>query len=216
MKCVVIGLGSFGSQVAKTLAEGGHEVTAVDRNKLKAEDAQSCVACAVSMDSTDRESLTEIGVKEADLVIVSLGPEMEASILTVLHLVELGVTRIVAKALSEDHAKILEAIGATEVIYPERDMAIKTATQLSNPNVLEYLPVTDGILIQEISPPEKFIGKSLKELDLTNRYGISVIAIREIIPERTTIIPKADFVVKDSDILIIIGEESQLRKLNSK
>ncbi len=216
MKCVIIGLGSFGSQVAKTLAEAGHEVTAVDRNKQKTEDAQSCVACAVSMDSADRESLKEIGVQEADFVIVSLGPEMEASILTVLFLKELGVGRIIAKALSEDHAKILEAIGATEVIYPERDMAIKTATQLSNPSVLEYLPVTDGILIQEISPPEKFIGKTLKQLDLTNRYGISVIAIRELIPERTTIIPKADFVVKDSDILIIIGEQNQLKKLNSK
>ncbi len=216
MKCVVIGLGSFGFQVAKTLAEGGHEVTAVDRSKMKTEDAQSSVTVAVSMDSTDRENLKEIGVQEADLVMVSLGPGMEASILTVLYLVELGVNRIIAKALSEDHAKILETIGATEVVYPERDCAIKTATQLSNPNVLEYLPVTDGILIQEISPPEKFIGKSLKELDLTNRYGIYVIAIRELIPERTTIIPKADFVVKDSDILIIIGEEDQLKKLNSK
>lgn len=216
MKCVVIGLGSFGSQVAKTLAQSGHEVTAVDWNKQKVEDAQDFVSCAVSMDSADKESLREIGVNESDLVIVSLGPEMESSILTVLYLIELGANRIIAKALSEDHVKILEAIGATEVIYPERDMAIKTAMQISNPNVLEYIPVTEGVVIQEISPPEKFIGKTLQELDLTNKYGIYVIATREIIPERTTIIPKADFVVKDSDVLVIIGEEKQLKKLNEK
>jgi trk system potassium uptake protein TrkA len=216
MKCVVIGLGSFGTQVAKTLSEAGHEVTAVDWDKQKIEDAKSVCACAVSMDSADRENLKGIGVQDADIVIVSLGPMMEASILTVLYLIELEVKRVIAKALSEEHAKVLEALGATEVIYPERDMAIKTATQLANPNVIEYLPITEGIHIQEISPPEKFIGKSLKELDLTNKFGISVIAIREIIPGKTTIVPKASFVVKNSDVLILIGEKSQLKKLNSK
>jgi trk system potassium uptake protein TrkA len=149
-----------------------------------------------------------------DVVIVSLGPEMEASILTVLYLHELGVKRIVAKALTEDHLKILESIGATEVIFPERDMAIKTALKLSSPSILEYLPLHSGFGIQEIAPPDRFIGKSLKELDLRNKYGIHVIAVKGLIPDKTTVVPRADFVIKDSDILIIMGEEKALNKVS--
>jgi trk system potassium uptake protein TrkA len=127
----------------------------------------------------------------------------------------MGTKRIVAKALTEDHAKILESVGATETIYPEKDMAIKTALKLSCPNVLEYLPLISGFGIQEIAPPEKFIGKNLRELDLRNKYGIQVIAIKELIPEKTTFVPKADFVLKDSDILVIMGKDKQLEKINA-
>jgi trk system potassium uptake protein TrkA len=127
----------------------------------------------------------------------------------------MGTKRIVAKALTEDHAKILESVGATETIYPEKDMAIKTALKLSCPNVLEYLPLISGFGIQEIAPPEKFIGKNLRELDLRNKYGIQVIAIKELIPEKTTFVPQSDFVLKDSDILVIMGKDKQLEKINA-
>lgn len=213
MKFAVIGLGSFGSNVAKTLYLRGHEVLAVDRDKGKVEAAKDYTSHAVHMDSADKENLEALGIQDMDVVIVSLGPEMEASILTVLYLHELGVKRLVAKALTEDHAKILEAVGANEVIYPEKDMAIRTALKLTSPNILECLPLSSGVSIQEIAPPEKFIGKSLKELDLRNKYGIQVIAIRELIPERTIYIPKADFVIKDSDILVVMGEEEKLEKI---
>lgn len=215
MKFAVIGLGSFGSNVAKTLYERGNEVLAVDKDKEKIEEVKSFVSHAVNMDSADKENLQALGIQDMDVVVVSLGPDMEASILTVLFLCEIRAKRIVAKALTEDHAKILDAVGATEVIYPEKDMAIKTATTLSAPNVLEYLPLKSGLGIQEIAPPEKFIGKSLKDLDLRNKYGVQVIAIKEIIPEKTTFIPKANFVIKDSDVLVIIGEEKQLEKINA-
>jgi len=215
MKFAVIGLGSFGSHVAKTLYEKGNEVLAVDMDKEKIEEVKNFVSHAVSMDAADKENLQALGIQDMDIVIISLGPEMESSILTVLYLHELGAKRIVAKALTEDHAKVLDAVGATEVIYPEKDMAIKTALKLSNPNILEYLPLISGFGIQEIAPPEKFIGKTLKKLDLRNKYGIQIIAIKELIPEKTTFIPKADFVIKDSDILIIMGEEKQLAKLNA-
>lgn len=215
MKFAVIGLGSFGSNIAKTLYEKGNEVLTVDEDKDKIEEVKNFVSHAISMDAADKENLQAMGIKDMDVVIVSLGPEMEASILTVLYLNELGAKRIVAKALTEDHAKILESVGATEVIYPEKDMAIKTALKLSCPNVLEYLPLISGFGIQEIAPPEKFIGKSLIELDLRNKYGIQVIAIKELIPEKTTFVPKADFVLKDSDILIIMGEDKQLEKINA-
>ena len=215
MKFAVIGLGSFGSNIAKTLYEKGNEVLAVDEDKEKIDEVKNFVSHAVHMDAADKENLQALGIKDMDVVIVSLGPEMEASILTVLYLNEMGTKRIVAKALTEDHAKILESVGATETIYPEKDMAIKTALKLSCPNVLEYLPLISGFGIQEIAPPEKFIGKSLRELDLRNKYGIQVIAIKELIPEKTTFVPKADFVLKDSDILVIMGEDKQLEKINA-
>lgn len=216
MKFAVIGLGSFGSNVAKTLYEKKNEVLAIDKDKAKIEEVKAFVSHAVEMNAADKENLQALGIQEMDVVIVSLGPEMEASILTVLYLHELGVRQIIAKALTEDHAKILDALGATDVIFPEKDMAIKTALRLSNPNVLEYLPLTSGISIQEIAPPEHFIGKSLRELDLRNRYGVQVIAVKELIPEKITFVPRADFVIKDSDILIIMGEEKNLAKVNGK
>ncbi len=215
MKIGIIGLGSFGIEMAKTLAEDGHEVTAIDIDRARIDQAKSSVPFAVVMNAADKEALKSMGVEDMDIVVVSIGPAMEPSILTVHYLNELGVRRIVAKALSEDHAQILEAVGATEVVYPERDMAVKTAHRLAYPNVLEYVQVSAGIHIQEISAPDGFIGKSLRELDLINRFGVQILAVREIVPERLTYIPKADFVVKDSDILIIMGEESKLKKINA-
>ena len=214
MKFAVIGMGSFGANLARTLFERGNEVLAIDRDKNMTETAKDFSTNAVMTEAAVKENLEVLGVKEMDVVVVSLGHELEASVMTVLYLHELGVKRIVAKALSEDHAKVLEAVGATEVIYPEKDMAIRTALRLSSPDVIEYLPLVSGITIQEIAPPVRFIGKTLKELDLTNKYGLQVIAIKEVISDRITFIPKADFVIKDSDILVIIGEEKRLSKLN--
>jgi len=216
MKFAVIGLGSFGLNVAKKLYEKGNEVLAVDKDKDKVEEVKAYASRAVNMDAADRENLEALGIQDMDVVVISQGPEMEPSILTVLFLHEIGVKRIVAKAITEDHAKILEAVGATEVIYPEKDMAIRIALKLSSPNILEYLPLVSGISIQEIAPPERFIGKSLKELDLRNKYGIQVIAVKEIIPEKIVFVPKANFVIKDSDILIILGEEKKMEKINLK
>jgi trk system potassium uptake protein len=215
IKFAIIGLGSFGANVAKTLYEKGHEVLTIDKDTHKIEAAKLFSTHAVIMDSVDKESLEAVGIRDMDVVVVSLGPEMEASILTVLHLSELGIKRVVAKALTEDHAKILEAIGATEVIYPEKDMAVRTALRLMSPNIMECLPLLSGVSIQEIAPPEKFIGKSLRDLDLRNKFGIQVIAVRELVPEKTVYVPRADFVVKDSDILIVMGDEKKLEKLNS-
>jgi len=213
MKFAIIGLGSFGTYLAKTLYEKGHEVLVIDKDKDKVEEAKNYSNQAVWMDSADKESLLALGVQEMDVVIVSLGPEMESSILTVLYLHELGVKKIMAKALSGDHGKILEAIGATEVIYPERDMAIRLAQKLSSKNVLEYLPLSENISIQEIVPPEAFIGKKLKDLNLTNRYRVQVVAVKQLVPEKLIFIPGADFVIKDSDILVVMGEEDNIKEL---
>ncbi|MDI6699465.1 MAG: TrkA family potassium uptake protein [Candidatus Saccharicenans sp.] len=213
MKFAVIGLGSFGSYLARTLYEKGHEVLVIDKDKDKVDEAKDFSSQAVWMDSADKESLKALGIQDMDVVVVSLGPEMESSILTVLYLHELGVNRILAKALSLDHGKILESIGATEVIYPERDMAIRLAQRLSSRNVLEYLPLAENISIQEIVPPEAFIGKKLRDLDLTNRYRVQVIAVRQLVPDQLIFIPGADFVIKDSDVLVVMGEEENIAEL---
>jgi len=216
MKFAVIGLGSFGYTLAKTLYERGNEVIVVDSNAEKVEKIKAFATHIIKMDSADKENLRALGIHEMDTIVVCLGPDMESSILTVLFLKELGAKRIVAKALTEDHAKILESVGATEVIFPERDMAIKTALKLNSPGILEYFPLTSGFVVQEIVPPKKFVSKSLRELDLRNRYGIQVVAVKEIIPDEVVYIPKADFVIKDSGTLIIIGEEKQLTNLFNK
>lgn len=213
MKFAVIGLGSFGSNVAKALYDKGHEVLAIDRDRDRIAAADDIATNAVMTDAAVKENLEALGLRDMDVVVVSMGHEMEASILATLYLRELGVRRILAKALSEDHAKVLDAVGATEVVYPEKDMAVRTALRLSSPNILEYLPLANGITIQEIAPPARIIGKTLKELDLTNRLGIQVIAVKEIIPDNVVVIPRADFVIKDSDILVVIGEESKLGRI---
>jgi trk system potassium uptake protein TrkA len=215
MKFAVIGLGSFGLNVARTLYERGHEVMAIDMDKDKTEEAKSFSSHAVLTDASAKENLEALGITEMDVVVVSLGSAMEASILTVLHLHELGLKRIVAKASTEDHGKILDAVGATEVVYPEKDMAVRTALKLTSPHILECLPLISGVSIQEIAPPERFIGKSLRDLDLRNKYGIQILAVRELVPERTLYVPPADFVIKDSDVLIAMGDEAMLEKMTA-
>jgi trk/ktr system potassium uptake protein len=215
MKFAVIGLGSFGSNVARILYERGHEVVAIDRDKDRIEEAKSFSSHAVLTDASVKENLEALGVTDMDVVVVSLGSAMGASILAVLHLHELGLKRIVAKASTEDHGKILDAVGATEVINPEKDMAVRTALKLTSPHILECLPLLSGVSIEEVAPPERFIGKSLRELDLRNKYGIQVIAVRELVPERTIYVPPADFVIKDSDVLIVMGDEKMLEKVTA-
>jgi len=215
MKFAVIGLGSFGFNVARTLYERGYEVVAIDKDKDRIEEAKSFSSHAVLTDASAKENLEALGIRDMDVVVVSLGSAMEASILTVLHLHELGIKRIVAKASTEDHGKILDAVGATEVINPEKDMAVRTALKLTSPHILECLPLVSGVSIEEVAPPERFIGKSLRELDLRNKYGIQVIAVRELIPERTLYVPPADFVIKDSDVLIVMGDEKMLDKMTA-
>ncbi len=123
-----------------------------------------------------------------------------------------------AKALSEAHSRILQKIGASEVFFPEKDQAISLAERLHNPNMLDYLPFLEGYSIIEISPPKQFIGKSLRELNLINRFGVQVVAVKELVPDRLNLIPTAQFVLKDSDIMILLGPNEafdQLQKLNS-
>jgi trk system potassium uptake protein TrkA len=212
---VVIGLGKFGFNVAKTLYGLGQEVTAIDVDKDVIQRIQDHSNQAVVTDATVSANLTALGVDNVDVAVVSLGEKMDASILVSLHLKELGLNEIWVKAISEDHGKILKRIGVTEVIHVEKDMAHRVAHNLSRPNVLDYLPVSEGYSIQETSVPQAFTGKSLLDLNLRKRFDINVIAIKELVPERLVLNPEADFLLKDSHIMVILGRDQDLDKLKN-
>ena len=215
-KFAVIGLGSFGSNLVKTLAKKNVEIIAVDIDEIKVNEIKDVATQPITMDATSKENLTSIGITDVDCVIVSAGPSLEPSILIVYILKELGVKKIIAKALTEDHEKILLLVGANEVYYPERDIAKKIGTQLSFSNLLDYLPIESGFVIQEIAPPDSFIGKSLGEINLRKKYNVTVIAIKSIIPESTIMNPGADFLIKESDIMLVFGSDVDIEKLHKK
>jgi trk system potassium uptake protein TrkA len=150
-----------------------------------------------------------------DGVIVSTGTNISFSILICLYLQEFGAKKILAKALDDDHAKILERVGATQIIHPERDMAVRISRGLSRPNVLDFIPLSEAYDLVQIDPPREFIGKSLKDLNLRAKYNVHVIAIKELVPENFVLIPPADFLIKDSDILIMLGKSDDIKRIKA-
>ncbi len=212
-RVVVIGLGIFGFNIVKDLYENGFEVVAVDKNKDVIQKIRDFSTKAILADGTDKEVIESIGIQPDDVVIVSFGEDLAASTLITLRLKEMKVKNIIVKAPNEDHKHVLEKVGATEVIIPEREMADKVAKSLISPNVLDYIPLSDEYTICEIAPPSAFMGKTIGELHLRSRYHIEVIAIREMLPERLTMVPRADFRIKDSDVLVVIGKEKDVQKI---
>jgi trk system potassium uptake protein TrkA len=212
-RVVVIGLGIFGFNIAKDLYENGIEVIAVDKNKEVIQKIKGFSTKAILADGRDKDILESIGIQPDDVVIVSFGEDLAASTLITLHLKEMKVKTIIVKAPNEDHKHVLEKVGATEVIIPEKAMADKVAKSLISPNVLDYIPLSEDYTICEIAPPPSFMGKTIGELHLRSRYHIEVIAIREMLPERLTMVPRAEFVIKDSDVLVVIGKEKDIQKI---
>ena len=211
----VIGLGNFGFHAAKALYEDGNEVVAVDVDKGRVQAIDAYCTEAIVLEATDKGALKALGLESMDGVIVSTGTKISTSILICLYLQEIGVKRILAKALDEDHEKILKRVGATEIIHPERDMALRVSRGLSRPNVLDFIPLSDEYDLVQVGPPREFIGKSLKELNLRAKYNVHIIAIKELVPENFLLIPPASFVIKDSDILIMLGKSGDIRRIKA-
>lgn len=212
-RVVVIGLGIFGFNIAKDLYENGIEVIAVDKDKEVVQKIKDFSTKAVLADGTDKEVMESIGIQEDDIVIISFGENLAASTLITLHLKEMKVRNIIVKAPNEDHKRVLEKVGATEVIIPEREMADKVAKSIISPNILDYIPLSEDYTISEIVPPASFMGKTIGELHLRTRHHIEVIAVRETLPERLTMVPRAEFVIKDSDVLVVIGKDKDIQKI---
>ena len=216
-KVAVIGLGGFGSNVVKTLSRKKEvEIIAIDSDQNKVNDIKDLATQPITMDATNKDNLVSVGIEDVDFAVVSSGPGLEPSILTVHILKELGVPRIIAKALSEDHEKILHLVGATQVVYPEKDEAKKIGNQITSPTLIDYIPLDSGFVIQEIAPPDTFIGKTLTQIGLRKKYKVTVLAIKSIIPDKTTINPAGDEIIKESDILIVFGEDEDIDNLHMK
>lgn len=211
----VIGLGNFGFHAAKALYEDGNEVVAIDTDKARVQAIDPHCTEAVVLDSTDKEALKTLGLENMDGVIVSTGTKISTSVLICLYLQEIGVKKILAKALDDDHGKILRRVGATEIIHPERDMAVRISRSLSRPNVLDFIPLAEEFDLIQVGPPRDFIGKSLKDLNLRAKYNVHIIAIKELVPENFILVPPAGFVIKDSDILIMLGKSEDVRRIKA-
>jgi len=211
----VIGLGNFGFHAARALFEDGNEVVAIDSDKARVQAIDQHSTEAVVLNATDKEALKSLGLENMDGVIVSTGTKISTSILICLYLQENGVKKILAKALDEDHGKILKRVGATEIIHPERDMALRVSRGLSHPNILDFIPLADEFDLVQVGPPREFIGKSLKELNLRAKYNVHIIAIKELVPENFLLVPPANFVIKDSDILILLGKSEDIKRIKA-
>ncbi len=212
-RVIVIGLGIFGMNLVRTLYENGIEIIAIDKNKDIIQQAKESCSKAILADGTNKEVIESIGIHEDDMVVVSFGEDLSASTLITLHLKELKVKNIIVKAPTEDHKRVLEKVGATDVIIPEKEMADKVARSIISPNVLDYIPLSEDYTISELAPPASFYGKTIGDLHLRSKYHIEVIAVKEVLPDRINMVPRADFVIKDSDVLVVIGKEEDIQKI---
>jgi trk system potassium uptake protein len=212
-RVVVIGLGIFGSNIVRELYDSGFEVIAIDKGKEAVQRVRDCSTKAIVADGTDKEIMEEIGIQAEDVCIISFGEDLAASTLITLHLRQMKVKTIIVKAPNEEHKLILEKVGATDVMIPEKEIAHKVAKSLISPNVIDYLPLSDDYMIFEMAPPNSFLGKTIAELQLRSRYHIDVIAIRDIVSDKVHMVPAANFVIKDGEVLVVVGKDEDIRKI---
>lgn len=213
----VIGLGNFGAAVARTLARRGTQVLCVDRDMDKVQAIKDDVTHAVQADATDEQALRAVGMAEADTVVISLGQDIAMSLLTAMVIQELGVPHLVAKAVNPLHARLLSKLGVERVVFPEQDMGRRVADLLLAPRMIDHLELAEGFAIDEIVPPDHFVGRSIRELDVRSRYGVTIVAIRRIHREQGDpeflVNPAGDEGIRRDDILVVIGATTDLEKL---
>lgn len=207
----VIGLGRFGTTVAKTLYSLGNEVLAIDADEDTVSNIADFVTHAVQADVTDENSLKELGIRNFDVVVIAIGADIQASIMASLLVKDLGAKYIVAKANSELHAKVLYKIGVDRVILPERDMGVRLAHGLVLSNLLEYIELSPGYSIVEFVAPDSWVDKTIEELEIRVKYGINIIAIKSV--TGINVSPLANDKISVNDVIAAIGSESQLLKL---
>jgi len=209
----VIGLGVFGTSVARKLHEDGQEVLGIDINEERVDEAVSFLTHAVVADSTEDEALISIGIRNFDCVIVAIGNDMQSSILTVLLLKELGVKKVIAKSLSKRHGQVLDKIGADWIINPEKDMGERVANHLLSPNVLNYIELSKEYNVEEILIPQRMAEKSLRELDIRAKYNVSAIAI--VRKGDLIISPLSNQIIHEGDLLVVIGSKKNLARFSN-
>lgn len=219
----VIGLGRFGYGVAEALVKEGCEVLAIDSDPEKVQSISDLATFAVQCDATDEKALKAISAQNVDVAVVSIGENIEASILIVQTLKEMGVKQIIAKGVTAQHGKILQNIGVSEVIFPERDAAARLAQRLISPNVLEYLELAPGFSVEELSIPDHLSGLRLREAHIRETYNVNIIGVRKKVcrmvkgkmttEEVFNVTPALDDVIEKGDILVLVGKQEDLNRL---
>ncbi len=216
----VIGLGRFGYSVAESLVQKGCEVLAIDRDESKIQAISDIATFAIQCDVTDERTLKSVSTQNVDVAVVSIGENIEASIMIVQTLIEMGVKSIIAKAMTAIHGKIMSNLGVTEVIYPERDAAIRLAHRLASPKVLEYLELAPGYSVEEVVVPERFAGMSLEETEIRENHNLNVIGIKKQVnrmirgqlkkEDAFNFNPSSGDRIEKGDVLVMIGKKHDL------
>ena len=205
---IVIGLGRFGSALARQLCSLGAEVLAMDRSNTLVQQMANDVTHAVVGDAQDKEVLRALGVRNFDCAVIAIGDDLASSVLTTMNLKELGVPYIVCKAHDETHRRVLEKLGVDRVVIPEQEHAQRLARSLHSHNVLDYIELSEEYGILEVPAPKSWVGKTLKELNVRAKLGVNIIAVES--DEKTNVSPAADYRVRTGDIMVVLGENYAL------
>lgn len=211
---VVIGLGRFGGSIATELIELDADVMVIDISSTRVDEFADIATQAVAADTTDESVLKSLGIRNFEHVIVAIGADIQASILTTLILKDMGVPKITVKAQNDYHARVLEKIGADQVVHPERDMGIRIANNMVSNNILDYLDLSDEHSIAEIKVNEKLAGHTIIKLNIRAKYGLNIVAIKRT--KDIIVSPQADEEIEKDDILIVIGSDEDIHRFEKK
>ncbi len=207
---LVIGLGRFGQAICRTLAEKGQQVIAVDRTRQLVEEMAEVVDLAAQADATDSDALAKVGAKTADIAIVAIGGNIEASILATTILQDLQIPHVIARAENYTHARVLARVGANKVVFPERDMGERLATLLIHPWMSHFVQVPGSLFhVGEIKPIAEMIGKTIEELDFRTHYSSVILSINR---EGERFVPRKDTVIQENDMILVAGQKEDLEK----
>lgn len=210
---IIVGLGNFGSGVAEALNAAGHDVIALDTSEAAVDRVAPFVARAALGDGRDARTLDHVGAADVDAAVISTGDDITASVLTTLMLRDLGVREIYVKVVSRDHARVMDKLGVTETIFPERESALRLGRRISNRSVLNYVQMGADFGVQEMAVPDPWVGRSLRQLELPRRYRISVIAVHDMLTDAMVPVPDPDAPLKESDTLMIAGRDQHLARV---
>lgn len=208
----IIGLGKFGFFLGKSLVDLGHRVLGIDTNDDMIKRAQHVLTQVYKADASDPVALAQLGIAELSNVVVSVGHSMGVSILIAMHLKELGCPKVVVKAISSDHEKVLKKVGVDEIVFPERFAAEQLARRIAVPGLIEYLPVGQRFMLKELLI-DQWQGKTLRGLDLINLFGLQVVAVKKSKQEEFNFPPRADQILEAGDVLAVLGQEENLMKV---
>lgn len=211
---VIIGCGRFGTAVAQELTNLGREVMVIDIDPDVIQNMSDIVTYAVQADVTDANTVKSLGIGNFDTAIVTMGANIQGSMLATLLVKETGVKKVISKAQSKVHSQILYKIGADRVIFPEREMGIRLAKNLVSKNVLEFIELSEDYSVIELLVNDDWIGQTLQELDMRKRYGVNVVAIKN--NNEVNISVLGSYKIKENDILVVLGQNENLNKFEKK